>query len=62
MNMNIILDSCFSCVFIYEAPPGGTESGNHEDFFRFHAMRGTFGFSRNIAKVRLKMGHFHEIT
>ena len=37
-----------------EAPPGGgTQSRNHADLFslsRIHAMRGKFGFSRNIAK------------
>ena len=42
-----------------EAPPGGcTQSRNHADFFslsRIHAMRGKFGFSRNIAKFWLKI-------
>ena len=40
---------------------GGTQSRNNADFFSFsriHAMRGIFGFSRNIAKFGLKIGHF----
>ena len=60
-SMNI--EGVFLSIFAFwEAPQGGggTQSHNHAfiSFSRIHGMRGKFGFSRNIAKIGLKMGHF----